>query len=187
MTERIYSLKHGPISVQIEASKKFMAIFSRRIQNALIRESLDATGRFWADVFLPKRFSNYAKTVLGFNPSRAWENAKRSLTFTREDDKRAIAPQPTPLVYRGLMRKSALSRWRTDSKATAKKQTLIVRIPLGHPVKKHIADLITRVPRLELQRIVEVFSKELPKRINSEKATPRAAQRPSGRALPRAA
>lgn len=165
MADRIYSLKTGPMSVHIEANRKFMALLSRKRQNEAIRMSLDAAGRFWAEVFLPKRFTSYAKNVLGFNPSHAWENAKRKLVFSVSGDKRALDPQPTPLVYRGEMRRSALSRWRTASTATARKQVLVVRIPLGHAVKKNIAQIITRVPRLELQRITEVFAKALPQQI----------------------
>ena len=181
MAERIYSLKNGPISVQIEANRKFMVIFSRKRQNEIIRNSLNAAGEFWANVFLPKRFSNYAKTVLGFNPAHEWQNAKRRLVFSTHADKQAQDPQPTPLVYRGIMKRTALSRWRAASIATSKKQVLTVRIPLGHAVKKHIADIITRCPRLELQRIVEVFAKTMPQQIGNaygpqQMATPR----PSG-------
>lgn len=180
MAERIYSLKNGPISVQIEANKKFMTLLSRKRQNEVIRNSLNAAGRFWAEVFLPKRFTNYAKNVLGFNPSHAWENAKRRLVFSTGSDKRALDPQPTPLVYRGEMRRSALSRWRTASIATSKKQVLTVRIPLGHPVKKHIASLITRCPRLELQRIVEVFAKVMPQQVGNAYGPQMPQPRPSG-------
>ena len=179
MAERIYSLKNGPISVQIEANKKCMVLFSRKAQNTVIRNSLDAAGRFWAEVFLPKRFTNYAKNVLGFNPSRAWENAKRKLVFS-QGEKQALDPQPTPLVYRGEMRRSALNRWRTASIATSKKQVLTVRIPLGHPVKKHIAQLITRCPRLELQRIVEVFAKVMPQQVANAHGPQLPQSRPSG-------
>jgi hypothetical protein len=179
MAERIYSLKNGPMSVQIKANKKFMVLFSRKLQNQIVRNSLNAAGRFWAEVFLPKRFSNYAKNVLGFNPSRAWENAKRRLVFS-QGEKQALDPQPTPLVYQGSMRRSATTRWRTASVATSKKQTLVVRIPLGHPVKKHIASLITRCPRLELQRIVEVFTKSMPQQIGNAYGPQVAAPRPSG-------
>lgn len=180
MAQRIYSLKNGPISVQIEANRKFMTIFSRRQQNQIIRESLDVAGEFWANVFLPKRFTKYAMSVLGFNPSVAWMTAKEQLTNSQNDQKRALAPQPLPLVYRGEMRQSALTRWRTASVSTAKKQVLTVRIPLGHPVKKHIAQLITRVPRLELQRIVEVFSKILPQKIGNAYGPQMPTPRPSG-------
>lgn len=180
MAERIYALKNGPISVQIEANKKFMVLFSRKRQNEVTRNSLNAAGKFWAEVFLPKRFTNYAKSVLGFNPSHAWENAKRKLVFSPNSRKQALDPQPTPLVYRGEMRRSALARWRTASTATAKRQVLVVRIPLGHPVKKHIADLITRCPRLELQRIVEVFSKSMPQQIGNAYGPQLPVSRPTG-------
>jgi hypothetical protein len=180
VAERIYSLRNGPISVQIEANRRYMAAFSRKTQNAIIRASLDTAGKFWAEVFLPKRFTNYAKTVLGFNPSRAWENAKRRLVFSSGADKQAKDPQPTPLVYRGVMRRTALGGWRAASVATAKKQVLTVRIPLGHAVKPHIAKLITRVPKLELQRIVEVFAKTMPQQIGSAYGPQLATARSSG-------
>lgn len=187
MADRIYSLKNGPMSVTIEANRKAMILFSRKRQNEVIRASLDRAGRFWAEVFLPKRFTNYAKNVLGFNPSRAWEDAKRKLVFSPTGSKRALDPQPTPLVYRGEMRRSALTRWRTASTATANKQVLVVRIPLGHAVKKHIASLITRVPRLELQRITETFAKVLPQAIGAGYGPQMAPARSPGTAAPRRA
>lgn len=180
MAQRIYSLKRGPISVQIEANRKFMVIFSRKRQNEIIRNSLNAAGEFWANLFLPKRFTNYARTALRYNPSANWERAKRQLTDSQDDTKRALVPQPMPLVYRGDMRKSALSRWRLASVATAKKQVLTVRIPLGHAVRKHIANVVTFVPRLELQRIVEVFSKVMPQQIANTYGPQMPAARPSG-------
>jgi hypothetical protein len=177
---RVYSLKNGPISVQIEANRKFMVLFSRKRQNEVIRNSLDAAGAFWANLFLPKRFTNYARTALRYNPSAAWETAKRQLTDSQDDTKRAVAPQPMPLVYRGEMRKAALSRWRLASVATSRKQVLTVRIPLGHAVRKHTAATITYVPRLELQRIVEVFSKVMPQQIANGYGPQMASPRPSG-------
>lgn len=180
MADRIYALKNGPISVTIEANKKFMVLFSRKRQNEVIRNSLNMAGEFWANIFLPKRFTNYARTALRYNPSIAWETAKRQLTDSQNDAKRALAPQPMPLVYRGDMRKSALSRWRLASVATAKKQVLTVRIPLGHAVRKHIAETVTFVPRLELQRIVEVFSKVMAQQVANAYGPQVAAPRPSG-------
>lgn len=188
MAERIYSLKNGPISVQIEANRKFMVLFSRKRQNEVIRNSLNAAGEFWANLFLPRRFTNYARTALRYNPSAAWETAKRALTDSQDDRKRSLAPQPMPLVYRGEMRRSALSRWRLSSVATSKKQVLVVRIPLGHAVRKHTAQTITFVPRLELQRIVEVFSKVMPQQIANAYGPQMAAPpRPSGIARGRGA
>lgn len=187
MTERIYSLKNGPISVQILANQKGLVLFSRRRQNEVIRNALNAAGQFWADVFLPKRFTNYAKSVLGFNPSHQWMAAKEALVSSTDGTKKAIAPQPLPLVYRGEMRTSALTRWRAASVVTAKKQTLIIRIPLGHAVKAHIAKIITRVPQIELQRIVDVFAKVLPQQISAEGYGPQQKQpKPRGLAKPRA-
>lgn len=182
---RIYSLKKGPISVHIDANRRFMAIFSKRRQNEIIRNSLNAAGEFWANLFLPKRFTNYARTALRYNPSADWERAKRALTDSQDDSKRAMAPQPTPLVYRGEMRRAALSGWRLASVATSRKQVLVVRIPLGHAVRKHTAKTVTFVPRLELQRIVEVFSKVLPQQIGNAYGPQLAQSRPTGIATSR--
>ena len=74
------------------------------------------------------------------------------------------------------MRTSALNKWRSDSTASAKRQFLIIRIPLGHAVHKSIAKIITKVPNIELQRIVDVFAKALPMFIDAEKFGPQKRQ-----------
>ena len=157
MGEIIAAAQTGPIRTTIEANRKALSLFSQKEQNTLIREAMRRVGDLWAKVFLPKRCTSYAVSSLRYNPTAAWESKKRALA-----DRGVIAkPQPTPLVYTGISRSSALGGVRVDPKATRNRAYAMVRIPLGHPVKKQTAQIFKYLPPHEVKRVADEFKRAL--------------------------
>ncbi len=157
MGEIMATAQQGPIRATIEANRKAMSLFSQREQNTMIREAMRRVGDLWVRVFLPKRFTSYATSVLRYNPSAYWEDVKARLA------RRGVIakPQPTPLVYTGISRNAALSGLRVDPKATKNRAYCVVRIPLGHAVQKQTSQVFKYLPRIEVARVADEFKKAL--------------------------
>lgn len=109
----------GLIKAELVAHGGAMGLFAVRERNDIMREALTVGGEFWARFFLPKRYSNYALT-LGYSVSDRWQKLKRRLG----------APD-TPLVFTGTLRAASIKGASADARATANKQTLLIRIPIG--------------------------------------------------------
>lgn len=157
MAETIASVQRGPIRASITANQKALALFRQREQNEIIRNAMQRTGDFWLVVFMPRRFTDYARRFLRYNPFAKWEDTKVALA------KRGViaSPQPTPMVYTGISRATALSRSRAEGRATKTKAVAIVRMPLGHAVRPQISKIFKYLPRHEVERIAQVFDKAL--------------------------
>lgn len=139
-----------PLRIAIDLNRAAMAMFSRYEQNAAIRDALKAGGQLWTVVFLPQRFSDYVRRI-GYDETAKWEATKIAL-FKRGTIQ---GPQPTPFVFVGIMRETAMSGARVEAAATASRQVITIRIPFGHPVQSKAAAVFRTVPPWEVLRIAE--------------------------------
>lgn len=182
MGEKLVDIKQGPIRVTIEANRKALAIFSQKEQNKIVRQSMGQVGNMWISIFLPKRFTDYARRFLRYNPRAAWEKAKQIMADKRVLTKNGysvVGPQPTPLVLTGVMRAAALGGARGVPKATKSKAYVAIKIPLGHAVRKETSSVIGFIPPHEKTRIAEEFKRSLVNGIND--AFKAGVARPPGR------
>ncbi len=158
--------QNGPIRAEIELNGPALRLFSKADQNTIMRTTMRSVGELFIAVFLPKRFTDYARTFLGYFSSGVYDKRKSKLAA------RGVipGPQPTPLVYTGVSRSDAISGARATSTATASNAWAIVRFPRGGVNFKKAAVLQT-IPRHEVERMAEEVRKILPMLINSGNLT----------------
>lgn len=152
-----FSKQQGPIRTVIELNGPALRLFSQRDQNIMIRTAMRVAAMMWIAVFLPKRFTNYARTFLGYRATWKYERQKDRLA------KKGVlpGPQPTPLVYTGVSRAGALAGARATATSTLKKAFAIIRYPRG-AINFKKADVLQRIPAHEITRMAEEVGRELP-------------------------
>jgi hypothetical protein len=154
---QVYEAAGGPIRVIIEAQRAGLALFSQHDQNAILRALMTTLATVWIAEFLPRRWSAYAYAFLGYHVSNSWSRKKTKLA-----GKGAIpGPQPTPMVYTGIMRKTAMEGARPDGRSTKARAYAIIRIPFGHPVLPQVAAVMKTFPKHEVDRLAQVATPEL--------------------------
>ena len=165
----VSQVKGGPIRVQIEAQNAALRLFSQSEQNTIVRTAVRAAGEVWVAVFLPKRFSTYAN-MLGYRVTNKWKDNKVSLA------RRGVipGPQPTPMVYTGVMRATAIARARADGRATKSKAVAIIKIPFGHAVRPELTKVFKTIPKHEIVRMAQEVQRQLVLLIATGKATGKA-------------
>ncbi len=151
----------GPIRAVLEAQGPALALLEQAEgasgSNDVIREALQAGGDLWVNVFLPMRFTEYAKR-LGYVVQPGWAMRKQKLTG-----------QALPLVYTGNMREAAMQGAHAD--ATAKKGggTITIRIPIQHggggrqggSLQPKDQAVLRRIPDWEVTRVGEEVERTL--------------------------
>lgn len=125
--------------------------------NDVIRESLQAGGDLWVNVFLPMRFTEYAKR-LGYSVQPGWATHKQKLTG-----------QALPLVYLGGMREKALSGAHADATSSKGGGQIRIRIPIQHggagrqggSLQPKDQAVLRRIPDWEISRVAQEVQKTL--------------------------
>lgn len=146
--EVIKGVGSGPIKTEIEAWDGMLACFSKRECNAIIRDALWQGGEFWRTVFLPMRFTDYAKK-LGYKVTKRWESIKNKNNAS------------APLVWRGVLQRVATNQARTEARATSSNQYVQVRIPTPSYANQQptVYKTLHTLPSWEVDRVAEVIGK----------------------------
>jgi hypothetical protein len=162
-----------------EAQKKLSEALEGRSQaavNAIIRVALNDAGQMWIKVFLPKRFTEYATSVLGYRTTEAYTREKvlaaeqgRPLNFRSErsifgDDINSgvvLSPQPTPFVASGRSRDLCLSSARVDVRVTSSGGRIQIRCQVGVIKMIQQYQSFTSIPAVERQRVIDQVRRNL--------------------------
>lgn len=97
-------------SSRLEMDEKSYKLFFKAGEwNAIVRAGLHDAGTYFVRVFLPKRFTNYARTNLGYNGKNKTK---------------------TPLVVNGRLRDGLLPRAYAEARATQTKASILIRMPV---------------------------------------------------------
>jgi hypothetical protein len=153
----------SPLKVAIDLNRTALSWFSRAEQNTAIRTALLSAGNLWIEVFLEKRFSDYARK-LGYDESAKWEATKIALAKGGV----LTSKQPTPFVFSGQMKATALAGARATATATANRQAILIRVPYGHAVQPRAADVFRSVPPWEVLRLAEEVNASLVDWLNGQ-------------------
>lgn len=113
--ETVYVTGHGPVRAEIEAWDGALALFKQAARNALIRDALWQGGEYYRTVFVPLKFTNYAKKF-GWHVGAAYAKRKQ----------KAGTP---PLVWSGELRKQLLEKSRSRAVAAAAKAYVDIIMP----------------------------------------------------------
>lgn len=152
---------NGPITVYIKENETALKVFSQKERNTVVRAAMTRAANFWCEVFLPMRFTDYARK-LRYRVTREWDLRKVLMLATgthRKDGRKPIAPQPTPLVFDGTMRKAVLGGYSVQVTATQTRPVARIKMPTGHAIKGNTAYPLKTVPPWEAQRLMEVLKK----------------------------
>jgi hypothetical protein len=154
--------KQGFIRAQIILHEKALRIFSQQERNAILREGMRQVGLFWANIFLPKRFTDYAKS-LGYHISMKYEKAKRA----------RFGGDAPPLIWSGDMARAIQAGTNVVAKSTKDNPSATVKMPTGHALNADgiVQHVLQTVPQFEVKRVAEVFAKTIVGLINGA-ATP---------------
>ena len=145
----IAEARQGPIRAVLEAQGAALSLFTQREANTAVREALEAGGDFWVRVFLPMRFSDYARK-LGYRVKPTTAKAKALLSG------RAV-----PFVQTGQLQQMAIPGAWARATATGGLGTIWIRIPRPHALRPEFAQVFTTVPTWEINRIAEVVETAL--------------------------
>lgn len=149
----------GPVRTVIEAHGAALRLFDRHRQNAIIRDMLHDIGEFFISVFLEKRFSDYVKRT-GYSTGRGWQSIKDHLKA------RGVISGNEPFVYTGVMRFNALHDAHPEARATASRAYVLIRIPIGHPLRQRLSEIFKKIPPWEMTRMAQVGEESLIKHLN---------------------
>jgi hypothetical protein len=153
--------KKGLIRVEIELREKALRIFSVSERQSILREGMRAAAQFWLQVFFPKRFTDYAKT-LGYKISTKYRKAKIA----------RFGGDAPPLIWTGTLAKTAQDGSYVTATSAKDNPTATAHIPTGHDIVAAVVHtVIQTVPQLEVKRLSEVFAKTISGLINGA-ATP---------------
>lgn len=165
--EILWQKNTGPIRTALRLNGMGTALFgdrSQHEQNLLVRVSLMRGGNMWIKVFLPMRFTDYARK-LGYRASTYWEAYKQQLLgavvpligiggdYAKGKGEGSWPP--------GFMRDTATKGASIKASVTSTKAVIRIKIPFGHPVQPRTANIVTKVPPWELTRIAEDVGKAL--------------------------
>lgn len=120
--------RRGPLRVVVETEGMALEVLSRAERNRSMREALANGGRVWPAVFLPLRFTDYARR-LGYRKTKE------------------------PFVVTGQMRDTAIAGTRVQGIAQGSRLQIVIRVPYGHPLLARYSDVFRSLPPWEVQRI----------------------------------
>lgn len=106
---RVYSLCEGfSLSSKLEVcDSTYRAFFKQGEWNSIVRAGVFASGQFFVSAFLPLRFTQYARTALGYR-----------------------GKSRTPLLDHGRLRDGLLPRAYPEARATGTNVSLTIRMPV---------------------------------------------------------
>jgi hypothetical protein len=142
------------LRVQGAALKMMEEVEGKKAANDVVRGALQAGGDFWINVFLPMRFTDYAKR-LGYYVTDKWNKLKDKITS-----------QVIPLVYIGESRDAALGGAYATATAKGDGGRITIRVPTKHPLKAKEQAVIRRVPEWEIKRIAKEIEENLIESLN---------------------
>lgn len=164
--ERVFEAREGSIRAALVAEGPALALFNARTRNTMVRASLHAGGRVWLQVFLPKRFSDYARR-LGYRESAKWRKEKQfllgqSVPFVGFTPPGGGKRHPR---WKGenpeKMAVAAINGANVKATATASNAQVVITIPYGHAVRPETSDMLRNVPTWEVERIALEVAKHL--------------------------
>ncbi len=154
----------GPIRWALEAHGAALALFRARERNDMIREALEDGGKFYAAVFVPMNFTQYAERK-GYDVSFKFFSQKLNLA------QRGVIDSPVnPLVYTGVLRDAAVNRTTVSAIATANKAAILIRIPIpshgnaktgGYGIAPIVGLVLRTIMPWEITRVAEVVEQSL--------------------------
>ena len=146
----------GPIRASIEAYDGMLAMFTDSARNALIRDAMWQGGEYYRAVFVPLKFTNYARKF-GYTVRSKYAARKRKL-FGAE----------LPLVFsdevtHNGLRSQVLGNSRSEARATRGKYSVLIRMP--GPAYMNAQSTVYKVLRgvlpEEIQRVAVVVANTL--------------------------
>jgi hypothetical protein len=139
-----------------------LALFTAAGRNDLVREALLAAGNLWISVFLPLRFSDYARK-LGYH-------------VTAQTQQRKAKGRQPPFVNTGAMAEST-GKAHVEATATKGLGKAVIRIPLGHALQPQFLAVFRRLPPWEQVRLARVIHDTLAARLAQAQITTNRASR----------
>lgn len=147
------TIRRGPVRASIIHRGAALNLFQKRQANAIIRAALQDGGDYFCRVFIPLRFTNYAKK-LGYRVTSEYADRKKKEGFG------AI-----PFVRTGDTRDKAVAQAHTDITASGGatgKGRIKVLVPIG-PIAftPNLTQIFRSVPAYEIERIARVVGASL--------------------------
>lgn len=171
MTERtVYQTQIGPVRARIVAAGGALALFDAKVRNNITRDGMLDGGRFWLQVFLPKRFSNYAYRF-GYHVGKAWRQTKERQLGAAVPFVGGTPPGGGPVMPHWSQKNgekmitAAINGASVRATATANRANLTFRIPYGHPVDAQASATFRTLPSWEVERIAQVTGQSIEDRI----------------------
>lgn len=154
VTTTMQKVVNGPIKVTLEANKEALSLFQARPRNDLVRTCLQIAGEGWISIFLPQRFSNYAKK-LGYH-----------VTSRTLDRKRRLYGHDTPFVQTTEMQNTVMSRATSTATAKSGGGVIVIRLPFGHALPQEFVDVFRSLPAWEVNKLNEIVVREIAAELN---------------------
>ncbi len=152
---KIYDTGPGPIRATIELHGKALKLFRTKEANDIVRAALQSGGDLWVNIFLPMRFSDYAKQ-LGYRVNSKYAQKKQK-----------VLGHNVPLVgiggTAGAADSTLVASKSAHATATAKGGggVITIRIPTGHALQAKDQAVFRQIPAHEVKRIAEEVEKTL--------------------------
>jgi hypothetical protein len=147
------TIRRGPVRATIVHRGAALNLFSKRQANAIIRTALNDGGDYFCRVFIPLRFTNYAKT-LGYRVTSEYAQRKKSDGFGT-----------VPFVRTGDTRDKATAQAHTEVTASGGatgKGRIKILVPIG-PIAftASLSQIFRSVPASEVERLARVVGASL--------------------------
>lgn len=115
---------NDPLTMSVSVSEDLYRVFFKTGEwNAIIRAALLAGGTFWITDYLPLRFTNYAKSELGY---RSKVSKYRNSPYSAKNARFKL-----PLVDNGDLENTALSESHATASATSSNAFVVLHIATG--------------------------------------------------------
>jgi hypothetical protein len=141
--QKVFDSGPGPIRATIELSGAALSLFTIKDKKEIFMSVMQAVGDDWIAKALPKRFTNYART-LGYRVSKRWMDKKRKYG------------EPLPFVWEGDMRESVLTKSKAQPGGTSKNPYVTIRMPYTHGIKKMYVPVMRSLPAHEMKTLAKV-------------------------------
>jgi hypothetical protein len=147
------TIRRGPVRATIIHRDAALKLFKPGQANAIIRVALKDGGDYFCKVFIPLRFTNYAKR-LGYRVTNAYQQRKKQEGFG-----------DLPFVRTGDTRTQAVASAHTETTATggaSGKGRIKILVPIG-PIAytSNLSQIFRSVPAYEIERIARVVGSSL--------------------------
>jgi hypothetical protein len=127
--------KMGAIRTSIEVEGLALQVLKPSVRNQVVREALIAGGQTWIAIFLPLRFTPYAKRLGYPYPSRQ------------------------PFVDSGQMQAAVMDSAKATATATnTGRAVILLAMTYGHPLNKDIAPAFRTIPGWEVERVARAVA-----------------------------